>query len=110
MSAIRSSTLIRSFLCSFLKLAAFFLTLTVSFCWAETLEEASKELKSICYDYEDEALVDEAIKNHKKYYENSWGAYRYLGYTENYLTYYSTGCPMDNEYDGRTYEIFKVGE
>lgn len=75
-----------------------------------TLEEASEELKSICYDYEDEDLIDEAIKNHKKYYENSWGAYRYLDYTENCLTYYSTGCPADNEYDGRSYEIFKVGE
>lgn len=71
-----------------------------------TLEEASKELKSICYDYEDEDLIDEAIKNHKEYYGNSWG----LNYTENCLTYYSTGCPTDNEYSGWTYKIFKVGE
>lgn len=75
-----------------------------------TLEDASEELKSICYDYEDKDLIDEAIKNYKKCYENHLGNYRYLGYTENYLTYYSTGCPADNEYDGRTYEIFKVGE
>ena len=76
-----------------------------------TLEEASEELKSICYDYEDEDLIDEAIKNHKEFYESHWGGYyKYLGYTENYLTYYSTGCPADNEYDGRSYEIFKVGE
>lgn len=75
-----------------------------------TLEEASKELKSICYDYEDEDLIDAAIKNHKEFYENHWGDYKYLGYTENYLTYYSTGCPADNEYDDRSYEIFKVGE
>ena len=78
----------------------------------KTLEEASKELKSICYnyDYDYENKLDEAIKNHKKYYKNDYGDYRYLDYTENYLTYYSTGCPADNEYDGRSYEIFKVGE
>lgn len=75
-----------------------------------TLEEASKELKLICYDYEDEDSIDEAIKNHKEYYENNWGACRYLDYTENLLTYYSTGCPADNEYGGKTYKIFKVGE
>ena len=76
----------------------------------QTLEEASEELKSICYDYENEDLIDKAIKNHNTLYENEYGDYKYLGYTENYLTYYSTGCPADNEYDGRTYEIFKVGE
>lgn len=76
----------------------------------KTLEEASKELKSICYDYEDENKINEVINNHYTLYENEYGNYRYLGYTNNYLTYYSTGCPMDNEYDGRTYEIFKVGE
>lgn len=77
-----------------------------------TLKEASEELKSICYnyDYDYENKLDEAIKNHEKCYENDCSNYRYLGYTENYLTYYSTGCPADNEYDGRTYEIFKVGE
>ena len=76
-----------------------------------TLEEASEELKSICYNYEDEDLISEAIKNRKEFYESHWGGhYKYLGYTENYLTYYSTGCPADNEYDGQSYEIFKVGE
>ena len=75
-----------------------------------TLEEASEKLKSICYNYEDKNLIDEVIKNHKKYYENSWGDYRYLDYTENCLIYYSTGCPSDNEYDGWTCKIFKVGE
>ena len=77
-----------------------------------TLNEASEELKSICYnyDYDYENKLDEAIKNHEECYKNDCGDYRYLGYTKNYLTYYSTGCPADNEYDGRSYEIFKVGE
>ena len=77
----------------------------------QTLEEASEELKSICYDYEEnKSLIDEVIEKHYVLYVNQCGDYRCLGYTENYLSYYSTGCPADNEYDGRTYEIFKVGE
>jgi len=77
----------------------------------QTLEKASEELKSICYDYEGEkGLIDEAIKSHNTLYENQCGNYNYLGYINGYLSYYSTGCPADNEFDGRTYEIFKVGE
>ena len=77
----------------------------------QTLEEASEELKSICYDYHEKEkhLIDEAIKSHNALYENQYGDYNYLGYINDYLSYYSTGCPADNEFDGRTYEIFKVG-
>lgn len=77
----------------------------------QTLKEASEELKSICYDYEEnKSLIDEAIEKHYVLYVNQCGDCRYLGYINDYLSYYSTGCPADNEFDGRTYEIFKVGE
>ena len=42
--------------------------------------------------------------------DDRWNPDYYLDYTNGLLTYYSTGCPVDNEYDGTTIQIFKAGE
>lgn len=56
--------------------------------------------------------LKEAINNKKEYYkENLFDSPLNFRYSENgNLISYSTDCPADNEYEGETYSIFKVGE
>lgn len=71
----------------------------------DTLQEASDYLIEH-YIYRDEKIM-QAIKDYQKYVEIHYDSY-YLNYTDNLLTYYSTGCPIDNEYGGETYQIFSL--
>ena len=74
-----------------------------------TLEEDSQELINSIY--EDGEILEKAIKEQKKFVgDDRWNPDCYLDYTNGLLTYYSTGCPADNEYDGTTIQIFEAGE
>ena len=74
----------------------------------ETETEASQRLMEYIPNYEEDIQL--AIQEKKEYYDNGW-SYLSFGYNKDgELTYYSTGCPADNEYDGDTYQIFKIGE
>ncbi len=70
-----------------------------------TLEEASSYMVEK-YVYPDEKILT-AIKGCEKNVSVNYNTY-YLGYTNNLLSYYSTGCPADNEYGGVSYRIFEV--
>lgn len=69
----------------------------------DTLEEASLALAKLC-----PIGTGEAIKNKKEEFKDEYGTTYWLGYTKGLVTYYSSGCPQDNEYDGETYQIFKI--
>lgn len=69
-----------------------------------SLQQASLKLQQ--YIYQD-PLMQSAIEQQLKSVTIDDTNY-YLDYTDNYLTYYSTGCPSDNEYDGETCKIFKI--
>ena len=68
-----------------------------------TLEEASEGLKKLC-----PIGSEEAIKNQKTEYKDKYGSTYWFGYTDGLVTYFSSGCPADNEYDGETIQVFRV--
>ena len=73
-------------------------------------EDASKVLKRYLPLYKEG--LEEAIQNKEEYYQEGAFDYPiYFRYSEKgNLIHFTTGCPADNEYDGDTYNIFKVGE
>lgn len=52
--------------------------------------------------------VKDAITQCQTFIEDRYGNIHNFNYTDNLLTYYSTGCPSDNEYEGETYKIFNL--
>lgn len=72
----------------------------------DNLKEASDYLINYCV-YPDEK-IKYAIKEKQQRVEVNYNYYYYLNYTNDLLTYYSTGCPTDNEYDGETEQIFEI--
>lgn len=75
-----------------------------------TEEEASEDIMKYVPIYKEGIM--EAIQNKEEYYqEGAFDCPIYFGYSEKgNLMHFTTGCPADNEYDGDTYSIFKVGE
>ena len=56
--------------------------------------------------------LEEAINNKQDHFQKGAFDYPiYFGYSgKGNLIHFTTGCPADNEYDGNTYSIFKIGE